>query len=62
MATNDQITVSVRLDRSTHELLQQAAALDRRSMSNFIGELILRHCAANNIKPQAKRSPGKATP
>ena len=60
MAKREQITVSVRIDRETRDLLERAAEVDRRSMSNFIEVLILRHCATNGIKAVAKRGGSKS--
>jgi hypothetical protein len=60
MAKDSSVTVTLRVSENVRELLRAAAERDHRSMANMVEVLILKHCEANNISANPKRSSRRA--
>lgn len=61
MAKDTPVTVTLRIARSTKDLLQAAAEDDHRSMANMVEVLILKHCKEHSISVAPKRTTGKGS-
>jgi hypothetical protein len=61
MSKDAPVTVTLRIARSTKDLLKHAAKRDHRSMANMVEVLILRHCEAIEIPVSDKRTTKKST-
>lgn len=61
MAKDTPVTVTLRIARSTKDLLQAAAEDDHRSMANMVEVLILKHCKEHAISVAPKRTTGKGS-
>lgn len=64
MAKDSPVTITLRLPRTTRDLLKQAATFERRSMANMVEVLILKHCeerGTSAIPTPAKRPRSKTS-
>lgn len=59
MSRSIPVTVTLRIQRETRDMLKFAADADHRSMANLIEVLILRHCETAGISVSPKRTTKK---
>jgi hypothetical protein len=61
MATDAPVSISIRIDKTTRDLLKEIARRERRSMNKTVEWLIAEHCDKNDIvAPTTKRATEKA--
>jgi uncharacterized protein (DUF1778 family) len=61
MAKKRTVTITLRIEPETRDLLKLAGEKDHRSMANMVEVIILEYCEAKEISLAPKRAPGKGS-